>query len=995
MPVTRRDFLKLSGLTTASAFVGGTTFFTGCKSVPDKLKNSKISTTICPYCGVGCGLIVTARNGKIINIEGDPDHPINKGTLCSKGNALFQVAVNPLDRRLKKVKYRKPGGTDWEEISWDKAISMIAQRVKKTRDNTFIEKENGYTVNRAQGLVGLGGAALDNEECYMWSKMARILGISYLEHQARICHSSTVAALAGSFGRGAMTNHWIDIKHSDVIMVIGSNAAENHPISFKWVTEAMDKGAKLISVDPRFTRTSSLSDLYCPLRPGTDIAFINGIINYALQKGRIHKDYVVEYTNAGYIMNADFNFNEAAGLFSGYDNGNRSYNKKTWDYECDEKGIPKIDRTLKDPRCVYQLMKKHFGRYTPEKVSNIVGCPEEIFLKIAKIYTATHSPDKSATIMYAMGTTQHTVGVQYIRSYAILQLLLGNIGVAGGGINALRGESNVQGSTDNCILWHILPGYLGIPKTKNDVNLKAYLKNNTPISNDPMSANWWQHKPKYLVSLLKAWYGDAATKENDFCYDYIPKASKPYPHIVLFEDMYAGLHEGAILMGQNPLVGGPNSNKEAKALDKLKWLVCADLWETDTSIFWKRPGVNPGNINTEVFMLPMASSVEKEGSITNSGRWAQWRYKAVEPVGESKSDLWLMDRLFKEIRRLYQKDVKEGKRAVFPDPILKANWNYTPNGEEEPDVELVAREINGYEWTSKNQVKNFTKLTDNGHTACGNWLYSGSFTEEGNMMARRGLKDAANGLGLYPEWAWCWPVNRRILYNRASVDRKGQPWNSKEWVIKWTGSSWKGDIPDGGWAPDKKNPFIMNPEGVGRLFSKSLADGPFPEHYEPMESPVRNMMNRQKVNPATVILPTVVNEFGNAATYPYVATTYRVTEHWQAGAMTRNLPWLIELVPDMFCEISPGLAKNKGIKNGDTVAISSKRGKIKARALVTPRVQPYKVQGKEVEMVGLIWHFGHGGAAKGDRGNILTPHIGDANTMIPEYKAFLVNIEKA
>jgi len=995
MTVTRREFIKLSGLTTAGAFIGGTSLITGCKPVPDKLRRAQESTTICPYCGVGCGLIVSTRNGKIINVEGDTDHPINKGTLCSKGNALFQVAVNPLDRRLKQVKYRKPGATEWEELSWDRAIKMIAQRVKETRDRTFIEKENAYTVNRASGLVGLGGAALDNEECYMWSKLARILGISYLEHQARICHSSTVAALAGSFGRGAMTNHWIDIKHSDVIMVIGSNAAENHPISFKWVTEAMDKGAKLISVDPRFTRTSSLADIYCPLRPGTDIAFINGIINYALQKGRIHKDYVVEYTNAGYIMNKNFKFNKVAGLFSGYNNGNRSYDKKSWDYDLDDKGVPEIDKELKNPRCVYQLMKKHFGRYTPEKVSSIVGCSKETFLKIAEIYTSTHSPDKAATIMYAMGSTQHTVGVQYIRSYAILQLLLGNIGVAGGGINALRGESNVQGSTDNCILWHILPGYLEIPKTGKDVNLKAYLKNNTPTSNDPMSANWWQHKPKYLISLLKAWYGNAATKENDYCYDYIPKASKPYPHIVVFEDMYAGMHEGAILMGQNPLVGGPNSNKEAQALDKLKWLVCADLWETDTSIFWKRPGANPKNINTEVFLLPMASAVEKEGSITNSGRWAQWRYKAVEPVGESKSDLWLMDKLFKEIKSLYKKDIKEGKKVAFPEPILKANWNYTPDGIEEPDVNLVAKEINGFDWKSRKQVANFTKLKNDGSTACGNWLYSGSFTEEGNMMARRGTKDAENGLGMYPEWSWCWPVNRRILYNRASVDRKGQPWNKKEWVVKWNGSSWKGDIPDGGWAPDKKNPFIMNSEGVGKLFSKSLADGPFPEHYEPMESPVKNLMNSQKVNPAAVILPTVVNEFGDESQYPYVATTYRVTEHWQAGAMTRNLPWLIELMPSMFCEISPGLAAAKKIKNGDKVKITSKRGVVDAYALVTPRVQPYNVQGKEIEMVGLIWHFGHGGAATGDRANKLTPHIGDANTMIPEYKAFLVNIAKA
>ncbi len=645
-------------------------------------------------------------------------------------------------------------------------------------------------------------------------------------------------------------------------------------------------------------------------------------------------------------------------------------------------------------------MKKHFERYTPEKVSNITGCSVEKFQEVAKLYVSTHKPDKVATIMYAMGATQHTIGVQNIRTYAILQLLLGNIGMAGGGINALRGESNVQGSTDHCILWHILPGYLGIPKTQKDVNLEAYIKNNTPTTNDPMSANWWQHKPKYLVSMLKAWYGDNATKENDYCYDYIPKASKPYPHIVLFEDMYKGMHKGALLIGTNPVVGGPNAKKEAKALEKLDWLVCSDLWETDTSIFWKRPGVNPKDIKTEVFLLPMASSVEKEGSVSNSGRWAQWRYKAQNPPGNAKTDLDFIDGLFHAVRDLYEADVKAGKKVAFPDPILKANWNYKHSaGDHECDPHLVAKEINGYTWEKQGKtgklLKNFTKLKNDGTTACGNWLYSGSYNEEGNMMARRGQKDASNKLGMYPEWAWCWPVNRRIIYNRASVNLKGEPWNPAKAVIKWNGSKWVGDVPDGGWAPGTKHPFIMNSEGVGKLFSAGLADGPMPEHYEPMESPTKNAMNRQPLNPAVKILASTKGEFGTSSKFPYVGTTYRVSEHWQAGAMTRNLPWLTELVPDMFCEISPTLAKKKGIKNGDKVAISSQRGEIKAYALVTDRIQALKVNGKMVEMVGMIWHFGHGSAAPGDSGNTLTPHIGDANTMIPEFKAFLVDIKKA
>jgi formate dehydrogenase major subunit len=506
-----------------------------------------------------------------------------------------------------------------------------------------------------------------------------------------------------------------------------------------------------------------------------------------------------------------------------------------------------------------------------------------------------------------------------------------------------------------------------------------------------MSINWWANRDKYVISMLKAWFGESAVKDNDYCFDWLPKAAKGTPHIVLFEDMYAGKLKGGFFFGTNPVVGGPNAGKEAKALEKLDWLVAIDLWETDSSIFWKKKGVDPKSVKTEVFLLPAAASIEKEGSVSNSGRWAQWRYKAIKPIGESKSDLDVVDLIYKELKALY---LKEGGK--FPDPIVKSNWNYTHPGEHEPDPHLVAKEINGYEWQSKKQMGTFMDLKNDGSTACGNWVYCGSYTEDGNMMARRGADDTSQKLGMFPEWSWCWPLNRRIAYNRAAVNRKGEPWDAKRWVVEWTGSKWKGDIVDGGpkFGPEAKNPFIMNSEGVGKLFSDKVVDGPFTEHYEPMESPVANMLNTQKVNPATVILDSAKGEFGDVSRFPYIGTSYRVVEHWQAGAMTRNLPWLTELVPDMFCEISPGLAEKKGIKNGDNVKISSKRGSITARALVTERIQPWAVGGKQVEMVGMIWHFGAGCAASGDSCNILTPNIGDANTMIPEFKAFLVDIEK-
>ncbi len=784
-----------------------------------------------------------------------------------------------------------------------------------------------------------------------------------------------------------MTNHWIDIKNADVVIVIGCNPAENHPISFKWVQKALDNGGKMVVIDPRVTKSASLANLYAQTRPGTDLAFLGGIINYLLEKDLIQKEYVVEYTNASYIVNKDYKFSN--GLFSGYDTAKRSYDKKTWSYQNDDKGVPKQDKSLKDPQCVYQLMKTHYSRYTLEKVASVTGCPKETIAKVAELIGSTSKRDRVATVMYAMGITQHTVGTQNVRALAIMQTLLGNMGLAGGGINALRGESNVQGSTDHALLFHLLPGYLPAPNVKAHPTFAKY-NETTPKTQDPMSMNWWGNRPKYLVSLLKAWFGDAAKKENDFCYDYLPKSSKGTPYMVVFEDMYKGIIKGAFYMGTNPIVGGPNANRTVQAMDKLDWLVSVDLWETDSSVFWKRKGVNPKNIKTEVFLLPAASSVEKEGSVSNSGRWAQWRYKAVHPVGESKSDLDILDLLFHEIRDLYK---KEGGK--FPDPILNANWNYTPAGHHEADPRMVAAEINGYTVKDKKPMASFIALKDDGSTACGNWIYSGSVPGD-NLMERRGTDEGPFGIGMYPEWSWSWPVNRRIIYNRASVNRKGEPWDTKRPVVKWTGSKWKGDIVDGGATagPDKKNPFIMNAEGVVKLFSNATTDGPFTEHFEPMESPVTNIFNSQKVNPASLIMEGVKGEFASSSQYPYIGTSYRVVEHWQAGAMTRNLPWLAELVPDMFCEISPRLAKEKGIKTGDKVSIYNSRGTVSAYALVTERIQPMKVQGKTVEMVGMIWHFGAGCGVSGDACNMLTPSIGDANTQIPEFKAFLVNIRK-
>ncbi|HSC71917.1 MAG TPA: formate dehydrogenase-N subunit alpha, partial [Candidatus Methylomirabilis sp.] len=641
-----------------------------------------------------------------------------------------------------------------------------------------------------------------------------------------------MASLAASFGRGAMTNHWIDMKNADVVMICGSNAVENHPIAARWIMKAKENGAVLLSCDPRYTRTTAFADHFCKLRSGTDIAFVNGMINYALQHDRIQHEYVRHYTNAPFIVNPAYGFHD--GLFTGYDPKTRAYDRSKWVYELDEHGVPRRDMTMQHPRCVFQLMKKHFARSDLDRVCDVTGAPKEAYQKICEIYTSTWAPDRVGVWLYAMGTTQHSHGTQNIRAYAMLQLLLGNMGMAGGGVNALRGESNVQGSTDMALLFHILPGYLQAPSAPLQT-LDAYLERHTPRSNDPLSANWWQNYPKYVTSLLKAWWGPQAVKENDFAFHYLPKTTGDHSFVPLFEAMHAGSIQGLLCFGMNPAVGGPNSNKAREALGKLDWLVCVDLFETDTAAFWRRPGVDPATIKAEVFLLPAAASVEKEGSIVNSGRWAQWRYKAVDPPGDAKNDAWLLTRLVTALKEAYRAP------GAFPDPIRHLTWEYgqaaDPHGE--PDIHRVAREINGHFTRDReidgkvfmkgDQVPSFALLQADGSTACGNWLFCASYPgphKEDNRMARRKRSDPVKDpLGLNAEWAWCWPVNRRILYNRASCDPTGRPWAPHKRVVAydWSAGKWTGDVPDGPWPPLRLATGEVNP--AGRRAFIMMADG--------------------------------------------------------------------------------------------------------------------------------------------------------------------------
>jgi len=835
-----------------------------------------------------------------------------------------------------------------------------------------------------------------------------------------------------------MTNHWIDIRNADVILVMGSNPASNHPISMKWVMKAKERGAKLVVVDPRFTQTAAKADLYAPMRSGSDIAFLGGMIKYILDNNLDFKEYVLKYTNASFLVNADYKGpGDLDGLFSGYDAKTRKYDKKTWSFQMDEAGIPKKDLALKDPHCVYQLLKKHYSRYNLDKVSNITGTPKEKLVEVYKLYASTGKPNRVGTELYAMGWTQHTVGTQNIRAMTIIQLLLGNMGMAGGGINALRGESNVQGSTDHGLLFHILPGYLPMP-TASLATLPAYIEKYTPKTKEPKSVNWWSNRGKYITSYLKAIYGSKAQKDNDFGYAWLPKPDEGMnaSWLNLFYKMYQGKFEGFFAWGQNPACSTPAAKYVREALGKTKWMVTVNLFDNETASFWKGPGMNPKDIQTEVFLLPACSSVEKEGSLANSGRWTQWRYKAIDPIGQSKPDSDIMNELYFRVKTLYQK--QGGK---FPEPIVNLTWNYgekDTNGKvKEVNVHNVAKEINGYyleDVYDKSQsppkllgkkgdlCATFVHLQADGTTSSGNWIYSQSYTQkEGkiiNMMARRGKNDPT-GLGMYPEWSWAWPVNRRIIYNRAAVDPLGKPWDAKRVVIKWDPVKpdpntkkpgvWVGDVPDGPAPPlateKGKLPFIMRADGVGAIFGPGLNDGPFPEHYESLECPLEdNLMNKQRINPAVSLkiqeeLGVDLAKYYSCDTrYPFVATTYRVSEHWQTGVMTRHAGWQLEMQPQMFVEMSKELAKEKNISNGEKVTVKSARGELWAIALVTDRFQPFKVGGSTVHQVGIPWHFGWQfpeDGSGGDSANLLTPFVGDANTMIPESKAFMVNVVKA
>ncbi|XHN81553.1 Formate dehydrogenase, nitrate-inducible, major subunit [Lonepinella sp. MS14435] len=803
-----------------------------------------------------------------------------------------------------------------------------------------------------------------------------------------------------------MTNHWVDMKNADVVIVMGGNAAEAHPVGFRWVIEAKKHNkAKLMVVDPRFNRTAAVADFYTPIRSGTDITLLLGVIKYLLDHDKIQHEYVKHYTNASFLINEGFGFED--GLFTGYDEEKRSYDKSTWSYQLDENGQPKRDMTLQDPRCVINLLKKHVERYTPEMVERICGTKQTAFYEFAETIASTAAPDRAASFLYALGWTQHTVGTQNIRSMAMIQLLLGNIGVSGGGVNALRGHSNVQGSTDMGLFPTMLPGYIPLP-TENDVSLEAFLNRITPKATVEGQVNYWQNTPKFMVSMLKAFYGDNATKDNEFGYHNLPKQyKKKLDHLQFIDLMDQGKINGYICQGYNPLASYPDKNKISSALRKLKFLIICDPLATDTSEFWNFHGefndVNPADIQTEVIRLPTICFAEEDGSIANSARWLQWHWKAAEPPKEAKPDVDILSEIREVMLEMYH---KEGGPSI--DTIEAMTWNYA--NPLEPRADELAKENNGYALEDLydaqgnliakkgDLLSSFAQLRDDGSTSSVIWIYTGQWTPKGNMMANRDNSDPS-GLGNTLGWTFAWPLNRRIVYNRASADLAGNPWNPKRPLVKWNGKNWNYiDIADFGTAPPNSNvsPFIMQPEGVSRLFSlDKIVEGPFPEHYEPIETPIgTNPLHPNVVsNPVARILENDKASFGHANEFPYVGTTYRLTEHFHFWTKQSMLNMIVQ--PEPFVEISEDLAAEKGLKQGDTVKVSSKRGFIKTKVVVTKRVKSLDVDGKKIHTVGIPIHGGFSTVGKKSfLINTLTSRVGDANTQTPEYKTFLVNIEK-
>jgi formate dehydrogenase major subunit len=996
----------------------------------------RVVKSVCPYCAVGCAQNIFVKDGQIVQIEGDPDAPHSRGRLCPKGSATKQLTTG--SSRERHVLYRRPGAADWERLDLETAMEMIADRVVRDRAAGWEDEEDGDLLRRCMSIAALGGATLDNEENYLIKKLFTGLGIIQIENQARVCHSSTVVGLGTSFGRGASSTLPGDLQNSDLIVLEGSNMAEAHPVAYQWVVEAKARGATIVHVDPHYSRTSAMADHFVPLRAGTDIAFLGGIINHVLATESDFREYVLAYTNASTIVGEAFEDAGADGLFSGYDEATRSYEPESWQYDGafaaaasgqrDQEGNVdrlqksdlggpggrgeiKRDETLQHPRCVWQILKRHYADYTPEMVEAVCGVPQDVFATVCRLFVENSGRERTTAFVHGVGWTQHTIGSQYIRAASVLQLLLGNMGRPGGGVMAMRGHASIQGSSDIPTLFDTLPGYIPMPHAHGHGGLDDFVESDSP------ARGYWGNMRDYLVSMLKAWWGEAASADDEYCFNYLPRLTGSHSTYDTTMAMIEGKVKGFFLFGQNPAVGSANVRMQRLGMSKLDWLVVRDFSLIESATWWKDgPEIESGemrteDIETEVFFLPAAAHTEKGGTFTNTQRMLQWHHKAVEPVDDQRSDLWFTYHLGRKIRERLAGSQEERDR-----PILELTWDYPLEGEhDEPLADAVLAEING--WNAEGEMLSaYTELKSDGSTSCGCWIYCGCYADGVNQTARRKPASEQNWTG--GEWAWAWPANRRILYNRASADPQGKPWSERKKLVWWDeeNEEWIGhDTPDfeatkrPDYVPDEDatgpdgirgdEPFIMQSDGRGWLYAPAgVADGPLPTHYEPQDSPVRNLLHRHQRDPARELYKHEWNRYhpdpdeAGAYVFPFVATTYRLTEHFTAGGMSRWTPYLSELQPEFFVEVSPELAAERGLEHAGWATIVSARGAVEARVMVTDRMTPLKVDGRTVHQLGMPYHWGPNGIARGDSMNELSSMALDPSSHIQEVKALSVDI---
>ena len=1014
---------------------GRTAYSAATETTRARITAATAYPSVCPYCATGCAQTVYVADGRITAVEGDEGSPVSRGRLCPKGQATFQLVTS--SRRLTHVLHRAPGATRWARMDLDTAIDLVVDRVLDTRDATWEDVDpQGRPLNRTVGMAVVGGATLDNEESYLLRKLSTSLGIVMMDNQARICHSPSPAGLGPTWGRGAATGTLADLANADCVLIMGSNMAETHVVGFQWVMEAKARGATVMHVDPRFTRTSAMADVYAQIRPGSDVAFLGALVNHVLSNELWFREFVLAYTNAATLVSPDFvDSEDLDGLFSGWDPERGEYDTRSWQYdmgpdgtvdprahaapgpgsglEQDGSATSRHDGALTDPtltheRCVLNVLRRHFARYTPDAVEQVCGIPAAAFTDIADRLAAASGPERTAYICYSVGWTMHVNGPQIIRTAAILQTLLGNIGRPGGGIMALRGHNNVQGTTDVSTLYETLPGYLAMPSVA-DTTLGGYLEKRTA------HVGLYGAYPAYLVSALKAWYGDAATPDNGFGFDWLPRLTGDASYEAAVAAAADGDLEGMLVLGMNPVVSGMHGGLQRKALRNLRWLVVRDLDLIETAEFWRlapeieRGEVRTEDIGTEVFVFPTAAHTEKSGTFANTERRLQWHQKAVDPLDDVTSDLWWVHEVGRRI-----KERLAGRRDPKDAPLAALRWDYaTPGADEDPDPEAVLREMNG--WDAEGRLlRSSAGLRDDGSTTCGLWIYAGCLTEDGNQTRRRVPGTAQDPSG--HSWGWSWPANRHVLYNRCSAAPDGTPWSDRKRLVWWDAGrgTWTGDdVPDFPLTtpPDHEpgeettdpmariggcDPFLAKADGKAWLFAPAgLRDGPLPLHVEPMEGTVRNRLHRQQTNPMRTEWRRPDNPYHwpfDDPRYPVVLSTNRLAEMYGAGAMSRWLPWLAELQPAAVVELSPELADEIGVRNGGWVTLSSARAEASARALVTRRLAPLVIDGVPRHHIASAYHYGRKGLVVGDPLNELFALSGEPNTTIAGSKVTSVAI---